>query len=175
MITTLLVGTLACCMSLPYFVRRMKPVPFFQYLLSLKFAKNPYKTGIAVALGNAVIFGSVFVLIFLIAFMMIGPFMPLIAFTGVVVSLWYWVQVGISWNGALRDRWVMALTASVFYWLLLVISVYKSLTWTPRYEGDDSFMATLGFTVGMIVSTTAAICNIGTIVMCRKGRDSTRG
>lgn len=170
----LLIGFITLLIAIPYLVKRNKPNKLFHLLVGLRFSHNPWRFGLLVALGNLIIFGSVIVMYLLAIVINLGILILLIAIIGIVASIWYWIQIGVTWSGTTRDRVIMSLIGSVFYWLLLITFMYMYLTLTPQFEGDDTFMAAIGLFIGMIISITAALCNISIILYCGKVKEHTK-
>jgi hypothetical protein len=126
-------------------------------LRSKKLFQHYGSTGIYLFFTNAFLF--FFTMLVLYGLQWLGiPFLHLLVMlVAVGLSLFLWIIIHLAWQGAARDRWKMGGIGSSFYFLLTGFFAYQFVTIEPMFPGDDPFMKSLGFMVGMIVAFVAFV------------------
>jgi hypothetical protein len=117
-----------------------------------KWKANPWLVGIMVLLFNAALFGAVF-LTYVNMRRALFTCVPCALVLGITV----WLTIGKLWRGTKKERFILAATGSSLYWVLSCYVLYRRMTVTPRYPGDDVFMAALGLDIALLVAGTAAL------------------
>ncbi|MCR8644476.1 hypothetical protein NV379_17615 [Paenibacillus sp. N1-5-1-14] len=149
-------------------VKFVKPSSAFKYLSQQLWFQSYWKTGLLVFAGNLILLFGISGL-FMLNIMLNIPFLHwLLAILGIVISFWFWIQIGKTWSGAYRSRIWVANIGALFYWLLCGILLYSLFTLKPQFPGDDTFMVAFGYFLGASISFMAAIMCILTILYCKK-------
>jgi hypothetical protein len=131
-----------------------KLVLFFK---SKSFFHNCWLTGFFLFFMNAVLFCLTILLLVGLQFLNI-PFIHLVVmFLATVSSIFMWLVFHLSWQGERRGRFILGGVGSSFYLILTAWFFYKLVTIKPMFPGDDTFMASIGFTFGGIVTFVAFV------------------
>lgn len=151
---------------------RTRIVPINQYnfkwvkrISNSKWFKNHWYSGFFLFMINAIFFFLIIFLLYLLALYQI-PYVHLIVMAAaVIISISLWSILGQSWEGTIVDRLKMAITGSSFYLITSVFYIYRLLTLTPTYPGEDTFMVSMGIIMGISVNIVAFItCFIFTTI-----------
>ncbi|MCM3619592.1 hypothetical protein M3936_18525 [Sutcliffiella horikoshii] len=130
---------------------------FVKTLQRMNWFKNHWLSGIFIFFMNVILFISFGLILFGIMSLMI-PFLHLVVIIlAVVVSLHCWASINRAWQGNKRNRVIMGLIGSSFYFLLTLYFGYMLATLEPAFPGDDTFMGALGLLVAMVVTSVAFV------------------
>lgn len=127
------------------------------FLRRKKFLQKYWLTGIFLFFMNAVIFIFTILLLYYIQFLSIPFIHMLVMLLGVVLSIYLWILINLSWQGESRGRLKIGVIGSSFYLFLTAWFIFKLVTLEPLFPGDDTFMASIGFFFGIIVTSVAFI------------------
>ncbi|MHC0039416.1 hypothetical protein [Pseudoneobacillus sp. C159] len=138
-----------------------------------KLVQHYWLAGIFIFLMNALLFFLTGGLLVVIQYLSIPFIHLLIMFLAVILSVFFWLLVNLSWQGEGSGRLKMGTIGSSFYFFLTIWFIYKYVTLEPKYPGEDTFMASIGLLFGLIVTTVACIaCFIFTGI--QKGNNRNR-
>lgn len=134
-----------------------------QKLKKRKSFKNPSFVGMVLFMGNGVMFLITMAFLYLLMFLLI-PYMHLIVMIiAVISSIFFWAIVHHAWNGTNKDRLKIATIGSSFYIIVCIIFAYWYVSYQPSHPEEDTFMAAIGFTIAIFVTSVAAVtCSIYT-------------
>ncbi|NQD65032.1 hypothetical protein HP456_03770 [Bacillus haikouensis] len=128
---------------------------------------NPWLAGVFLLGVNVLLFGLTGLILFGLSFLMI-PFIHLfIMLAAVVISILVWKSIASSCSWGKWDRLKTGAAGSSFYLILAIYFFYRSVSYVPQFPGDDSFMATLGFMIGVIVTGAAFLTCFGIVVFTK--------
>ncbi|WP_419465901.1 hypothetical protein [Bacillus spongiae] len=106
---------------------------------------------------NAILFFTTGLILFGLTFLTI-PFLHLfIIIFAVLGSLYFWISVHKAWIGTRQGRLMLGIIGSSFYIILTIIFIYKIVTLTPSYPGEDVTMIFIGWMMAITVTGVAAI------------------
>ncbi|USB33376.1 hypothetical protein [Paenibacillus sp. YPG26] len=134
----------------------------------LSWYQNPFLCGLFVSLVNLILFISVIGLSLLSVLLSLGFVWMLFPILGVVINIWFWIQVGMTWGDQNEGRIVTALIGGAFYWVVFLFFIYRYVTLTPQFEGDDTFMTAIGLFMGILISFIAGVLCIWAILYCSR-------
>jgi hypothetical protein len=127
------------------------------YLRIAKWFENHWLAGLALFLINFVLFSLTVAFIYTLMYFLI-PFLHIvIMLLAVIFSILLWKNFSFAWQGKKSNRLIMSLIGSSFYFILVIIFIYMLVTLKPSYEGDDTFMASVGLFMAITVSSVAFI------------------
>ncbi|MMZ55460.1 hypothetical protein D1872_173140 [compost metagenome] len=136
--------------------------------------QNPWRCGFVVFGFNAVLFTLVLAIAWgsMMASATSGILIPLFLYApvAVAVSILGWLWIGRIRRHSFADRAKVALTGSGFYWLLSVAAWIRLQTLEPRFPGEDTFMAAIGFVFLLMIACVAAFLCTLLLGWPRRGR-----
>jgi hypothetical protein len=128
---------------------------------------NPWLVGLFLLGVNVLLFGLTGLILFGLSFLMI-PFIHLfIMLAAVVISILVWKSIASTRSWGKWDRLKTGVIGSSFYLILAIYFFYRSISYVPQFPGDDSFMATLGFMIGVVVTGVAFLTCFGIVVFTK--------
>ncbi|MEK4229648.1 hypothetical protein [Solibacillus sp. FSL H8-0538] len=145
--------------SIFYFNSRIQSEegPLVRKLRAYGWMNRAIVVGGFVFIGNAVLFFSTWGIITLLTWLTI-PFMYLVfMLLAIFVSMYFWAAVRESWQGTKSQQMLMAMIGSSFYSIFTVILIYLYVTLEPSTPGEDVFMKSLGYILGIVVTTVAML------------------
>jgi len=138
-------------------------------LLSYEWFQKPWLSGLFLFVVNALLFGTTFLILFGLSFLMIPYIHLLIMMGAVVVSLYAWIIISNAWKGVKKGRMLRGFIGSSFYLILTLVFTYMIVTLEPQFPGDDTFMAFIGLVIAITVTFVAFItCFLFTGLGARK-------
>ncbi|MEH7224156.1 hypothetical protein V7112_10130 [Bacillus sp. JJ1566] len=119
--------------------------------------QNPLLSGLFLFVLNALLFGTTFLILYGLDFLLI-PYIHLFIMVGaVIVSLVAWIIILNAWKGDKKGRILRGFIGSSFYLILTCVFGYMMVTLEPQFPGDDTFMAFIGLVMAITVTATAFI------------------
>jgi hypothetical protein len=130
---------------------------FVYFLRGKKVFQQYWLAGIILFFMNALLFLLIMIILYVIQSISI-PFLHLVVMLlAVVSSMYLWLLVNLNWQGEARERVNVGFIGSSFYLLLTVFFIFKYVTIKPMFPGDDTFMKSIGFMFGIIVTSVAFV------------------
>jgi hypothetical protein len=127
------------------------------FLRGKKIFQHYWFAGIILFLINVLLFFLTMIILYVIQSFSI-PFMHLVVMLfAVVSSIYFWLLVNLNWQGETRDRIKVGLIGSSFYLFLTVFFIIKYVTIKPLFPADDTFMRSIGFMLGIMVTSVAFV------------------
>lgn len=132
--------------------------PMIQKLKKWALFENPWRSGFLLFGCNLFLFTSISGLLYMQMLFLLPYIHIVIMLLGVLTSLYCWLVLFHCYYGPEKGRLIMGTIGSGFYLILLILCIYRLLTLTPNFPGDDTFMAAVGIVFGIIVTITACVC-----------------
>jgi hypothetical protein len=116
---------------------------------------NPWLAGLFLFVINLFLFGMTGLILIGLSYLMIPYFHLVIMMLAVIISILVWKSIASARSWKKGERVRIAVTGSSFYLCMAVFFYYQIVSYVPQFPGDDTFMATLGFMVGIVVTAVA--------------------
>jgi hypothetical protein len=127
------------------------------FLRGKKVFQHYWLAGIILFLMNALVFFLTMIILYVIQSFSI-PFMHLVVMLlAVASSIYFWLLVNLNWQGEAKDRIKVGVIGSSFYLFLTVFFIFKYVTIKPMFPGDDTFMKSIGFMFGIMITSVAFV------------------
>jgi hypothetical protein len=128
---------------------------------------NPWLAGLFLFGINLFLFGLTGLILVGLSYFMIPYFHLVIMMLAVIISILVWKSIASAHSWKKGERVKIAVTGSSFYLVMAVFFYYQTVSYVPQFPGDDTFMATLGFVIGIIVTTVAFITCISILLFTK--------
>ncbi|XXM72165.1 hypothetical protein ACQ0QQ_21255 [Lysinibacillus sphaericus] len=128
---------------------------------------NPWLAGLFLFVINLFLFGMTGLILIALSYLMIPYFHLVIMMLAVIISILVWKSIAAARSWTKGERVRIALTGSSFYLCMAGFFYYQMVSYVPQFPGDDTFMATLGFMVGLVVTAVAFLTCLSIFLFTR--------
>ncbi|MGR3763202.1 hypothetical protein [Rossellomorea sp. NS-SX7] len=147
--------------------RKLYVMGWINSLRKYSWFSNPWLVGLFLFCVNVLLFGLTGLILFGLSFLMI-PFIHLfIMVAAVIISILVWNSIASSRSWQKWDRLKTGGIGSSFYLILTIFFSYQWVSVEPQFSGDDTFMAALGFMIGIVVTGVAFLTCFSMIVFTK--------